>query len=137
MTRILKKLSARTTPALYTDFDVSFEPHPITGDLPLVTDEAAIRQSLRNIIMTMYNERLMRPGFGSDLMAEMFQLLTPVSLRIIREKVVAAIQNFEPRIEIVKVEVFGIEHTIRVDITYFIRNQEDQVTTSIFIERTR
>lgn len=127
----------RRTPSLYTDFDIAFTANPVTGDLVTISDEVAIKQSLKNLVLTNFGERVMQPELGSDLTSQLFELATPSSIRVIREKVMAVIRNFEPRIELIDVEVVSVGNSIKVNVIYYLRNREDAITTTIFLERTR
>ena len=51
----------------YADIDLFFKPHPITGDVSLKYDDAAVKRSVRNIVQTNFNERPFKPGLGSDI----------------------------------------------------------------------
>ena len=51
---------------LYTDFDLSFETNPITSDLSKKTDVNAVKQSLKNIMMTNHYETPFDPTKGSN-----------------------------------------------------------------------
>ena len=51
----------------FKDISLSFEPHPITGDLPIIKNENAIRRSVRNIVETIPSEKFFNSIFGSDV----------------------------------------------------------------------
>ena len=36
----------------FSDFDLNFTAHPVTGDIVLKTDESAIKQSVKNLLLT-------------------------------------------------------------------------------------
>lgn len=41
---------------LYSDFDFNFVAHPTTGNLKVLTGADAVKQSVKNIVMTQFNE---------------------------------------------------------------------------------
>ena len=43
----------------FTDISLSFEPHPVTKDLPILKDASAIRRSVRNIVQTIPQEKFL------------------------------------------------------------------------------
>ena len=51
----------------FKDISLSFEPHPVTKDLPILKNENAIRRSVRNIVETIPNEKFFNSSFGSDV----------------------------------------------------------------------
>ena len=56
----------------FKDINLSFDPHPITNDLPILKNESAIRRSVRNIVQTIPTERFFNPVFGSDVYNSLF-----------------------------------------------------------------
>ncbi len=41
----------------FKDISLSFKPHPVTGDLPVLKNERAINASIRNIVQTIPGEK--------------------------------------------------------------------------------
>jgi len=124
---------------LYSDFHMDLSINPITEDLALKTNEEAIKESLRNIILTDRGERLFQPNLGSDVRASLFENANPVSLKILEERVRDAIDNFEPRVSVIDVDLLSIydDNTVQITIQFYIRNREDPLQLSMFIERVR
>ena len=51
----------------FKDISLSFSPHPVTKDLPILKNERAISRSVRNIVETIPTEKFFNPDFGSDV----------------------------------------------------------------------
>lgn len=49
----------------FKDLNITFKPHPVTGDLTTVKDEAAIKQAIINLLLTNRGERLFAHRIGS------------------------------------------------------------------------
>ena len=49
----------------FKDISLSFEPHPVTKDLPVLKNERAIVRSVRNIVETIPTEKFFNPIFIS------------------------------------------------------------------------
>jgi phage baseplate assembly protein W len=124
---------------LYRDIHKDLTVNPITGDLALRTNEEAIKESLKNLILTDRGERLFQPNIGSDVRASLFENATPVTLKILEERVRDVINNFEPRVSLIDVDVFSIYDDNRVQITiyFYVKNREDPLSVDVFIERVR
>lgn len=81
---------------------------PIFSDLnsitaavkPLLTDEAAVYQSIYNIFNTRPGERLFLPEFGLDLDEELFSLMDDVSALTLLTKIIQAVERWEGRVRI-------------------------------------
>ena len=90
----------------FKDISLSFEPHPVTNDLPVLKNEAAIRRSVRNIVQTIPTEKFFNPLFGSDIRGSLFEFIDFGTASVISDQIKISIENFEPRIDNLDVEVF-------------------------------
>jgi phage baseplate assembly protein W len=129
----------RKTRTLYSDFFKDLTLNPISSDLALRTNEDAIKEALKNLILTDRGERLMQPNLGSDVRASLFENATPVTLKILEERVKDVINNFEPRVSLIDVDVTSLYDDNRVQITiyFYVKNQENPLSVEVFIERVR
>ena len=89
----------------FKDISLSFEPHPVTKDLPVLKNERAIIRSVRNIVETIPTEKFFNSVFGSDVYRSLFDFVDFGTASIIQEQIKTALNNFERRINNVKVEV--------------------------------
>ena len=89
----------------FKDISLSFEPHPVTKDLPVLKNERAITRSVRNIVETIPTEKFFNSIFGSDVYRSLFDFVDFGTASIIQEQIKTALNNFEKRINNVKVEV--------------------------------
>ena len=89
----------------FKDISLSFEPHPVTKDLPVLKNERAITRSVRNIVETIPTEKFFNSTFGSDVYRSLFDFVDFGTASIIQEQIKTALNNFERRINNVKVEV--------------------------------
>jgi phage baseplate assembly protein W len=92
------------------------------GDLIILEDTAAIKQSLRTIVMTKLGTKtkFQSPIFGSATADLLFEKLNPFTISNLEQEVHFAIENWEPRIKIDAIAVESDNHKIKVAITYFI-----------------
>ena len=89
----------------FKDISLSFEPHPITKDLPILKNERAITRSIRNLVETIPNERFFNPDLGSEVRSSLFEFADFGTGSIIRDQILNAISNYEPRVSDVDVSV--------------------------------
>ena len=89
----------------FKDISLSFKPHPVTGDLPVLKNERAIMRSVRNIVQTIPGEKFFNSLFGSDVLASLFEQGDPSLAVVIQDQIEVSLQNFEPRIDNIKVTV--------------------------------
>ena len=89
----------------FKDISLSFEPHPVTKDLPVLKNESAIRKSVRNIVETIRGERFFDSLFGSEVRSSLFDFVDLGTATFLESEIATAIQNYEPRISELSVSV--------------------------------
>ena len=124
----------------FKDISLSFDPHPITNDLPILKNESAIRRSVRNIVQTIPTERFFNPVFGSDVYNSLFGFVDFGTATIIRDQIITSINNFEPRVNNVRVGVDPSPDENSFEVTIFFDIIGQQFPTqeySFILEATR
>ena len=101
------KASITSREILYSDFDLSFIKHPNTKDVTILKDIDAVKQSVKNLVLTGKGERPFQPRLGSDIRKLLFEPVDEFTALDIEEQVKVTIDNFEPRIKINKLDVIS------------------------------
>jgi phage baseplate assembly protein W len=124
---------------LYSDFHKDLTQNPISEDLALKINEEAVKESIKNLILTDKGERLMQPLVGGNIRAMLFENNTPATIKLIQEQVKATIRQYEPRAALLDVVVTSSldESTVQVAVYFYINNLERPITVTVFLERTR
>ena len=89
----------------FKDISLSFLPHPVTNDLPILLNERAITRSVRNIVETIPTEKFFDSLFGTDVRDSLFENFTNSTVTILTDQIRTNILNYEPRVENINVEV--------------------------------
>ena len=89
----------------FKDISFSFDPHPVTKDLPALVNERAISRSVRNLVETIPTERFFNPLLGSDVRRSLFEFVDYGTASVIEDQIKTTITNFESRVNNVQVEV--------------------------------
>ena len=110
----------------FKDISLSFEPHPVTKDLPVLKNERAIMRSIRNLVETIPTERFFNPLLGSNVRASLFDFVDYGTASLIQDQIENTISNFEPRVNNVTVDVNPLPDLNQFDVTvvYDIIGQE-------------
>lgn len=124
---------------VYSDLKTNFEVHPNKKDVTRNFNEDAVKTSIRNIILTIRGERLMNPLYGSDINSMLFENMTPATEEMLKEHVVTAITNFEPRAKLLGVTVSALYdlNAYAVSIVFSTINTKEPVTVEFLINRIR
>ena len=89
----------------FKDISLSFSPHPVTKDLPVLINERAITRSVRNLVETIPTERFFNSLLGTDIRDSLFENFTTTTVTVIEDQIRETIRNFEPRVGEIGVEV--------------------------------
>ena len=89
----------------FKDISLSFSPHPVTKDLPVLLNERAITRSVRNLVETIPTERFFNSLIGTDIRDSLFDNFSASTVTIIEDQIRETIRNFEPRVGEIGVEV--------------------------------
>lgn len=132
--------------ALYRDFDISFSKDPLSGDLTLVEDEAAVIQSVKSLVLTMFYERPFQPSVGSAVNRLLFEPNDIVTKTLLAQSIKAVLDQFEPRADLKAVDVYDTlgpsgeyldPHTLVVNVKFFVHNRPNLVTSTVVLRRLR
>jgi phage baseplate assembly protein W len=124
----------------FKDISLSFDPHPVTKDLPILKNQNAITRSIRNLVETIPNERFFNPNLGSDVRSSLFDFVDFATASVIREQIINTISNYEPRVDNVDIEVNPSPDTNEFEVTVIFDIIGQEVPTqqfSFILEATR
>lgn len=100
----------------YKDLDLTFTNRP-DGDVYRKTDAAAVKQSIKNLLLTNRTEKPFQPYFGGGLNRFLFSLSAEFDDLEISEHIGQAIQNYEPRARVREINVESFPDSNRINIT--------------------
>ena len=140
---IPNSLNSSTPPSnisrIYSDFDVNFVPHPVTGDITMVTGTNSVIQALMNLVQINTYEKPFHPEIGSGIRSLLFEPMSPLIANSLKVEVRNLINNFEPRVDIINIAVTpDYENNLfNVIIEFFVLNSTLPITINAFLQRVR
>ena len=122
----------------YKDIDLSFAAKG-NGDVYKKNHAAAVKQAVKNLIMTNYYEKPFTPFFGGNIAGLLFELVDEDASDEIRENITSAIEYYEPRAKILDIYVNAKpeRNIINVSIEFQVVNTEEVVILETSISRLR
>ena len=104
----------------FKDLSMSFKFNPLSGDLIALKNENAIARAVRNIVSTTPGEKFFNPEFGSSVSEILFENVDEISAISIQDEIKNCLGNYEPRVELIEVDVNPNydENQFDVKITY-------------------
>jgi phage baseplate assembly protein W len=109
-----------------------------TGKIAMSAYEQDIKEAIRIILSTTKGERVMRPDFGCGIHDLVFESMHTATLGLVESNVREALINWEPRIEVISVDVSTAEADngrLNVNIDYRVRetNREDNLVYPFYV----
>ena len=123
----------------FKDLSITFDKNPVTDDLLVTKNDAAIKRAVTNLILTKPGERFFNPNIGCKVSGLLFEPLDFITAGIIRDEISYTINAFEPRVVLkeVEVELDYDNNCFDVIIEYTIIGQPENVQNlEFFLERT-
>ena len=96
---------AESNSRAFKDIDLTFKAHPVTGDLPILKNEKAIKRAVRNLVQTIVGERPFASNIRTDVTLSLFDFVDYGSAGVISQQIIDVLSGFEGRIANTKVQV--------------------------------
>ena len=122
----------------YSDIDCVFAARP-SGDIYKKTDAAAVRQSVKNLLMTNRGEVPFNPYYGGNLNRFLFSLSSDIDDEDVGNAVLHVIKTYEPRAKVLEVgvQINPEENSINIYVEFKVLNYPQPISISVTIARTR
>lgn len=91
--------------SIYSDLDLAFGIHPVYKDVLPINDIDAVKNSIKNLVLTNYYERPFQPDLGGNISALLFENGNAFTAYEIQERIADLIEKYETRVEDVTVNV--------------------------------
>jgi len=122
----------------YSDIDLTFTAKP-AGDIFKKTAIAAVKQSVKNLLMTNRFEKPFDASFGGNLNDFLFELDTGDDAELIADNIIEAVELHEPRAAVLSVDVdlFPDRNVVRVSVVFEVLSVGETVTLDLNLTRLR
>ncbi len=124
---------------VFADLDLSFKPHPAYNDIRPITDIDAVKQSVKNLLLTQRGERLFNPNIGSGIFEQLFDNVDVYTFESIRNKIKDMISSLEPRVGKIKVNIQDNAelNAMAVSVHFNVIGTPGDQTIDFYLERLR
>jgi phage baseplate assembly protein W len=124
---------------LYSDISLAFPIHPNTQDLGALKDIDAVKNSVKNLVLTNFFERPFQPTIGSNITALLFEPADPFTQSAIRDEVYRVLREHESRVNGVSIEIVDNHdrNSYAVSIKFNVIFSNERQETNFYLERLR
>lgn len=121
----------------FRDLSIGMLPNPNTEDFAMVKNENAIKQSVKNLILTQFGERPFQPENGSRLKSMLFENFDVFMIEDLKDEIITTVRRLEPRVTINAVRInYDDGNELEVEIDYTIIGETLVQTVDFLLERT-
>lgn len=122
----------------YSDIDLSFAKKG-SGDIFKKSSGAAVKQAVRNLLLTNFAEKPFLPRFGADLNSMLFRLSSDIDDDTLEDDIIKAIETFEPRARVlnIKSNISPDTNEVSVTVTFQIINTSEEAFVDVSLTRLR
>ena len=122
----------------YLDIDLSFAKKG-SGDIFKKSSAAAVKQAVRNLLLTNFSEKPFLPRFGADLNSMLFRLSSDIDDDSLEDDIIKAIETFEPRARVlnIKSNISPDTNEVSVTVTFQIINTSEEAFVDVSLTRLR
>ena len=111
----------------------------LKADVFKKTNASAVKQAVRNLLLTNFTERPFMQRFGGNLSAMLFRLSTEIDDANLESDIARAIENYEPRAQVLSINtvVSPDNHDVRVTVRFLVIATLVQDTVELNLTRLR
>lgn len=123
----------------WKDLDLSLTLHPVRKDIMPLRDDNAIKNSIRNLLVSNFYERPFSKDKGANLRALLFEpadMITKISLR---KNITRVIQKYEPRVLIESIDIRDVTdvNSYKITVNFKIKEYDTNTAVEIVLRRLR
>lgn len=120
---------------IYSDIDGRYLKNKQTSDLTKSIDVDAVRNSVKNILLTRKMERRMVPLFGASIEKLLFEPIDDLTAKKLGGAIIDELAYWEPRVVVTGINITGDEELMRYDVNveYYIQSPNPSVDSIGFV----
>lgn len=124
---------------IYSDLDLSFQPHPLTGDLVPKTNTDAIRRAVRTLFSLEPFDIPFDPNKQSGIKDYLFEPSSHLTEVAIKTRLEWIFKKLETRANLISMDVVASSDELgyNITVTYNIKSIMQADTFNFYVERVR
>ena len=123
----------------HRDLDLRLGIHPIRKDLNVLKDDNAVKNAVKNLLITNRNERPFQPFLGANLRGLLFEPADALTRIALKENILNVLINHEPRIIVQDIDIKDLadQNAYRILVKFKIKEYDSNDTVEIVLRRLR
>jgi len=123
----------------YRDLDLSLKIHPIRKDIIPLKDDAAVKNAVRNLLISNFYERPFQSDLGANLRGLLFEPAGMLTNIQIRDNIRFCVEKYEPRVSVDSIDITNVVDKNRyiIEVFFTIKEFSTQDSVEIVLRRLR
>lgn len=123
----------------WSDLDLSLKIHPIRKDIIPLKDDAAIKNAVKNLLISNFYERPFQDDLGANLRGLLYEPADIITEIELRDNIYDVLSKYEPRISVTSIGITDLSDVNSYNVTvYFnIKEYDSADTVEIVLRRLR
>ena len=123
----------------FSDLDLSLKIHPIRKDIIPLKDDAAVKNAVRNLLISNFYERPFQDDLGANLRGLLFEPAGVITNIELRDNIRFVLEKYEPRITVRSIDITDIFDTnqYRIKVNFAIKQDNQNDSVEIVLRRLR
>ena len=123
----------------WSDLDLSLKIHPVRKDLNVLRDDNAVKNAIKNLLVTNAFERPFQPQLGANLRGLLFEPADAITRIAIKENIRNVIKDYEPRVKVLSIAINDLsdQNAYRLTVKFLIKEYDTQDSVEILLRRLR
>lgn len=133
----IKKAKVTSRVKGWRDLDLSLTLHPIRGDIVPLKDDAAIKNSVKNLLLTNFYERPFNDDIGANLRALLFEPADAITRISLKENIKRVINKYEKRVLLQEIDIKDYDNSYNITVVFKIKEFDSNESVEIVLRRLR
>ncbi len=123
----------------FSDLDLSLKIHPIRKDIIPLKDDAAVKNAVKNLLISNFYERPFQDDLGANLRGLLFEPVGVITNIELRDNIRFVLEKYEPRIVTTNIDIVDIVDTnsYRILVNFRIKQNNQNDVVEIVLRRLR
>lgn len=123
----------------WRDLDLSLKIHPIRKDIIPLKDDAAIKNAVKNLLITNFFERPFQDDLGANLRGLLFEPAGFITEIQLRDNIRNVLNKYEPRVRVTNINITDNSDTNSyiIQVNFLIKEYDTEASVEIILRRLR
>jgi len=123
----------------WRDLDLSLKIHPIRKDIIPLKDDAAVKNAVKNLLISNFFERPFQPTLGANLRGLLFEPADAITKLDLKQGIRRVLDTHEPRIKVLNIKVLdeSDNNSYRITVNFLIKEYDTAESVEIVLRRLR